>query len=154
MVRNKKGFEYPLIDSTKCVSCGACENVCDFQNPKGSKNHILQAYAMQHRDKEVVFNSSSGGAFTAISDWVLLQGGTIYGAAFDKETFYKYLTVQKRILDENPLQELDAPKIKKTLPKYLTLEESLDLLKSGNSQCKNIKSVVFPLLQTCVDIYP
>ena len=43
--------------------------------------------------------------------------------------FYKYLTVQKRILDENPLQELDAPKIKKTLPKYLTLEESLDLLK-------------------------
>ena len=88
MVRNKKGFEYPLIDSTKCISCGACENVCDFQNPKGSKNHILQAYAMQHRDKEVVFNSSSGGAFTAISDWVLLQGGTIYGAAFDKETFY------------------------------------------------------------------
>lgn len=88
MVRTEKGFEYPEIDSTKCVSCGVCKNVCDFQNPKGSKNHILQAYAMQHRNKEIVFNSSSGGAFTAISDWVLLQGGTVYGAAFDKETFY------------------------------------------------------------------
>ena len=44
--------------------------------------------------------------------------------------FYKYLTVQKRLLNENPLQELDSPKIKKTLPKYLTLDESLDLLNS------------------------
>ena len=42
--------------------------------------------------------------------------------------FYKYLTVQKRLIDENPLQELDSPKLKKSLPKYLTLEESLDLL--------------------------
>ena len=31
--------------------------------------------------------------------------------------FYKYLTIQKRILDENPLQELESPKIKKSLPK-------------------------------------
>ncbi|MBQ8228025.1 MAG: Coenzyme F420 hydrogenase/dehydrogenase, beta subunit C-terminal domain [Clostridia bacterium] len=88
MIRNQKGFEYPAVDSTKCISCNACKNVCDFQNPKGSKNHILQAYAMQHKDKNVVFNSSSGGAFTAISDWVLLQGGTVYGAVFDNETFY------------------------------------------------------------------
>ncbi len=88
MKRNEKGFEYPFIDESLCIGCDICNNVCDFQNPKGSGNHILQAYAMQHRDKEVVFNSSSGGAFTAISDWVLNQGGVVYGAAFDKETFY------------------------------------------------------------------
>ncbi len=88
MKRNEKGFEYPFVDSEKCISCNACKNICDFQNPKGSNNRILQAYAMQHRDKEVVFNSSSGGAFTAISDWVLNQGGTVYGAVFDKDTFY------------------------------------------------------------------
>ena len=28
--------------------------------------------------------------------------------------FYKYLTVQKRLIDDNPLQELDSPKIKKS----------------------------------------
>lgn len=88
MVRNEKGFEYPTIDYDRCVSCNACKTVCDFQNPKGSSNRIFQAYAMQHRNKEVVFNSSSGGAFTAISDWVLQQGGAVYGAVFDNETFY------------------------------------------------------------------
>lgn len=88
MKRNEKGFEYPYVDSEKCISCNACKNVCDFRNPKGSNNRILQAYAMQHRNKDVVFNSSSGGAFAAISDWVLNQGGTVYGAVFDKDTFY------------------------------------------------------------------
>lgn len=88
MTRNEKGFEYPEVDFSRCVSCGICKTVCDFQNPKGSENRILQAYAMQHSDKDIVFNSSSGGAFTAISDWVLNQGGIVYGAVFDKDTFY------------------------------------------------------------------
>lgn len=88
MRRNEKGFEYPSVDSEKCISCNACKNICDFQNPKGSSNRIRQAYALQHRDKDVVFNSSSGGAFTAISDWVLTQGGIVYGTVFDKDTFF------------------------------------------------------------------
>lgn len=42
--------------------------------------------------------------------------------------FFKYLTVQRKILDENPMQELDTPKQKKALPKYLTLDQSISLL--------------------------
>ena len=42
--------------------------------------------------------------------------------------FFKYCTVQKHILEKNPMQELDTPKLKHTLPKYLTLDESVDLL--------------------------
>ncbi len=42
--------------------------------------------------------------------------------------FFRYLSVNMKLLDENPLQELDSPKLKKSLPKYLTLEQSLDLL--------------------------
>ena len=45
--------------------------------------------------------------------------------------FFKYCTVQKRILKENPMQELDTPKLKSTLPKYLTLEESTKLLSAA-----------------------
>ena len=45
--------------------------------------------------------------------------------------FFKFCTVQKRILNENPMQELDTPKLKQTLPKYLTLEESMHLLQSA-----------------------
>lgn len=43
-------------------------------------------------------------------------------------SFFKYLTIKAKLLDENPVQDLDSPKIPKTLPRYLTLEESQRLL--------------------------
>ncbi len=44
--------------------------------------------------------------------------------------FFKYLTDYARILDNNPLHNLDSPKLKKSLPQYLSLEQSMQLLKS------------------------
>lgn len=44
------------------------------------------------------------------------------------KSFYKYLTVKAKLLDFNPVQDLDSPKLPKTLPRYLTLEESQRLL--------------------------
>ena len=49
-------------------------------------------------------------------------------------SFFKYLTVKTKQLDENPIQDLDSPKIMKTLPKYLSLEESVALLNSVDGQ--------------------
>ena len=46
------------------------------------------------------------------------------------KSFYKYLTVKAKLLQENPVQDLDSPKIPKTLPRYLSLEESQRLLSS------------------------
>ena len=43
-------------------------------------------------------------------------------------SFYKYLTVSSGKLLENPMLNLETPKLKKTLPKYLTLEQALELL--------------------------
>ncbi len=63
--------------------------------------------------------------------------------------FYKYLTVQKRVLNENPLQELDSPKIKKALPKYLTLDESLDLLNSVDGKFKERDYCIITLFLNC-----
>lgn len=44
--------------------------------------------------------------------------------------FYKYLTIKAKLLDENPIQDLDSPRAKRSLPRYLTLEESQRLLQS------------------------
>ena len=43
-------------------------------------------------------------------------------------SFYKYLTNKAKLLDVNLVQDLDAPRLKKALPKYLDLDESLELL--------------------------
>ena len=46
------------------------------------------------------------------------------------KAFYKYLTVRTKQLTINPVKEIEFPKIRKSLPKFLTLEESKRLLSS------------------------
>lgn len=43
-------------------------------------------------------------------------------------SFYKYLTNKAKLISENPMQDLDSPHLKKSLPRYLDLEESVNLL--------------------------
>ena len=50
-------------------------------------------------------------------------------------SFYKYLTVKAKLLTENPVADLDSPKMPKTLPRYLSLDESKRLL--GSIEGKN-----------------
>lgn len=45
-------------------------------------------------------------------------------------SFYKYLHVKTSLLPENPLENLDLPAVRKSLPKYLTLSESQKLLEA------------------------
>lgn len=52
------------------------------------------------------------------------------------KSFFRYLTVKVNKLSYNPTEALDAPKKAKTLPKYLTLEESLQLLESIDGEYK------------------
>ena len=42
--------------------------------------------------------------------------------------FFKYLTITTKMLENNPAQNLETPKLNKRLPKYLTLEDSKQLL--------------------------
>ena len=46
------------------------------------------------------------------------------------KSFYKYLTVRTKQLDDNPVADLEYPKLRKGLPKYLTLDQSSALLKA------------------------
>lgn len=45
--------------------------------------------------------------------------------------FFKFCKVQKGILKINPMEQLDSPKLKQTLPKYLTLDEATELLRNS-----------------------
>ena len=44
------------------------------------------------------------------------------------KSFYKYLTVRTKQLQENPVADLEYPKLRRSLPRYLTLEQSAALL--------------------------
>lgn len=64
-------------------------------------------------------------------------------------SFFKYLTSKAHILDENPLADLDSPKIPKTLPTYLTLEESKRLLSAVEGKNKERDYCILCLFLNC-----
>ena len=82
------GFLYPKVDETKCVECGLCEKVCQFNDHYDRSLNLPEptAYAARHKDIEEIMKSRSGAAFVAISDLILEQGGIVYGAGY-KEHF-------------------------------------------------------------------
>lgn len=89
------GFLYPIVDIEKCVKCGLCENVCAFNADYDKSENLPEAktFALRHNDMNQVMNSQSGGAFVALSDYVLNLGGVIYGATFSNE-FRKVIHVR------------------------------------------------------------
>lgn len=62
--------------------------------------------------------------------------------------FYKYLE-HMHLIKDNPLKELETPKIKKALPKYLTLEQSLQLLDAVEGENAKRDYCIITLFLNC-----
>lgn len=78
------GFLYPKVDESRCTDCGLCEKVCAFNNNYDTSLNLPKpdAYAARHKDMDEIMKSRSGAAFAAISDYILEQGGVVYGAGY------------------------------------------------------------------------
>ena len=64
-------------------------------------------------------------------------------------SFYKYLTNKAKLLEINPVQDLDSPHLKKALPKYLNLEESITLLDSIDGKNSSRDYCILTLFLNC-----
>jgi len=85
LVEDSEGFLYPQIDESSCVDCSACVKACPAI--KEIPSFSAQFHMAWHKDDDVLKKSSSGGAFTALAEYVLKRGGVVYGAAKDSETW-------------------------------------------------------------------
>lgn len=63
--------------------------------------------------------------------------------------FYGYLSDNLGLIDSNPMKTLEAPKMKKSLPKYLTLEESERLLSVVDGKYKERDYAIITLFLNC-----
>lgn len=64
-------------------------------------------------------------------------------------SFYKYLVNKVHILDENPIKELDSPRQKQSLPRFLTLDESIQLLESIDGENMERDFCIITLFLNC-----
>ncbi len=63
--------------------------------------------------------------------------------------FFKYLSSQTHQIENNPALMLESPKVKQSLPKHLTLEDSLELLNSVEGPNKERDYCILVLFLNC-----
>jgi len=98
MEEDKDGFRYPRINQDKCVDCNLCRNMCPQSNmpPKYENDkYVFGGYILDSRTR---FNSTSGGAFSAIVDAFCDDNYVIFGAeAKGLIVFHSYILDKRKI---------------------------------------------------------
>ena len=84
-----EGFWYPEIDREKCVDCGLCDRVCPELHISDLKKNDypkpVRTIAAVNKNMQIRWDSTSGGAFSALADEMYRQGGYVSGAIYNDD---------------------------------------------------------------------
>ncbi len=122
MKLNANGFYEPLLSENLCVKCGKCLKACPIG--KASSNNRISSYYGCHTDPEVLYQSTSGGAFRALAGKVLEHHGVVYGALYNDD----YSEVLFSSSDSEDLTKFQKSKYIVSNPEaiYKSIKEQLD----------------------------
>lgn len=90
-VENEKGFKYPKIKDN-CINCGLCKKNCPVNNVLN--NHFNQVYyACWNKDDVQRNESSSGGVFYLLAEYILNQGGIVVGVSWTSKSTVHHIVI-------------------------------------------------------------
>lgn len=97
---DNEGFWYPKVDYDKCINCELCTGICPEINIKALKHNDFEeplCYAAENKNLEVVFDSTSGGMFSAFADKFYRESGYVGGAVYseDFKSLKQYISPDK-----------------------------------------------------------
>lgn len=97
MVIDSEGFEYPEVNIDMCSKCGECKKKCPIlasnraeKNKKFDSEMVPQSYASFLKDEKIRKESTSGGFFTAVAEYVIEKQGVVFGVEVDSEMKVKH----------------------------------------------------------------
>lgn len=99
MIEDDEGFLYPTVNQQRCVNCNLCVHTCPMIEAQKIKQPAetekRMAYAAYARDKNLRLQSSSGGIFSLLAEWILQKEGVVFGAAYDKNFLAHHIAIEK-----------------------------------------------------------
>ena len=129
-VDTKLHFKYNKRNISKCIDCGKCLDICPVKNKPKKEKYSIKSYAAKNKNIEIQKNSTSGGIFTALAEYILSKKGSVYGAQREDGK-----TSHVRVTDKKDLSKLRGSKYS-----YSTLDNILDELLED---IKNKKYILF-----------
>lgn len=105
MISDEEGFLYPEINETSCISCGLCEKACPMKMTINAHVGISTRYAIQCKDNKKRFQSTAGGFFSIVADYVIGKNGEVFAAGYGE-----YAIVHKRATFAEELEEMRGSK--------------------------------------------
>lgn len=95
MQEDEEGFLYPIIKTEYCIHCHKCEKICPIHSAD-TINMKTKTFVGYSKDEEIRKQSSSGGIFSVIAEWILQQGGVVFGAAFDENFEVHHIAIETK----------------------------------------------------------
>lgn len=86
------GFFYPEINRESCINCDQCAKTCPLLCDQKVTNRTF-SYAMKSLDDKERMDSTSGGVFSLLAEYVLDKNGIIFGAAYDVDFSVRHIAV-------------------------------------------------------------
>ena len=122
---DEEGFRYPIIDKEKCKNCGLCRKVCPYEHMPSKDTGEKYVFGGYTLDNQTRFDSTSGGAFTAIVNSFCDNNYVIFGAeAKGLRVFHSYIT------EKNELDKFRKSKYSQSIMGY-SYKYARDFLKEG-----------------------
>lgn len=83
---DEEGFLFPNVNQEKCVGCGKCKNTCPALYSKNDDTLFdRRVYAAWNKNHDIRWNSTSGGVFTCLAEYLLEENYYIVGAIYNDE---------------------------------------------------------------------
>lgn len=129
---DNEGFWYPKVNLEACINCGLCDKVCPMLHLDSLHSYEQRepkVYGGYHKNIAIRFDSTSGGAFSALANAMYKQGGYVSGAVFNDDwSVSNYISNNRKDLSRlrsSKYVESNAEGLYKEIKRLLTAGEKI-----------------------------